>query len=77
MELRRLGRTDLSIAPIVFGGNVFGWPADDTLAWLLRKKGVTAPIASATCLGQLDAMINAVKLDLSSDAMALLDYEGA
>ena len=28
MQHRRLGRTDLSIAPLVFGGNVFGWTAD-------------------------------------------------
>ncbi len=27
-ELRRLGATDLSIAPLVLGGNVFGWTAD-------------------------------------------------
>jgi aryl-alcohol dehydrogenase-like predicted oxidoreductase len=26
--LRRLGRTDLHIAPLVLGGNVFGWTAD-------------------------------------------------
>ncbi len=29
MEMRRLGKTGLSIAPIVFGGNVFGWTADE------------------------------------------------
>jgi aryl-alcohol dehydrogenase-like predicted oxidoreductase len=28
MQTRRLGRTDLSIAPLVLGGNVFGWTAD-------------------------------------------------
>jgi aryl-alcohol dehydrogenase-like predicted oxidoreductase len=28
MEHRRLGHTDLKIAPLVFGGNVFGWTAD-------------------------------------------------
>ena len=28
MEKRRLGRTDLRIAPMVLGGNVFGWTAD-------------------------------------------------
>lgn len=31
MELRRLGKTGLSVAPIVFGGNVFGWTADEGL----------------------------------------------
>ena len=28
MQTRRLGRTDLSVAPLVLGGNVFGWTAD-------------------------------------------------
>ncbi|MBC6111914.1 aldo/keto reductase [Pedobacter fastidiosus] len=29
MEKRTLGKTDLSIAPVVFGGNVFGWTIDE------------------------------------------------
>lgn len=29
MELRRLGNSDLYTAPIVFGGNVFGWTLDE------------------------------------------------
>ncbi len=29
MQLRRLGGTDLEIAPIVMGGNVFGWTAEE------------------------------------------------
>ena len=29
MQLRALGKTGLSIAPLVFGGNVFGWTADE------------------------------------------------
>ena len=28
MQTRRLGRTDLTIGPMVLGGNVFGWTAD-------------------------------------------------
>lgn len=28
MQLRKLGATDLRIAPLVLGGNVFGWTAD-------------------------------------------------
>ncbi len=53
-----------------------GKPAEVALAWLLRKRGVTAPIASATSLGQLDALINSAKLDLSAEAMSLLDKAG-
>ncbi|TCL72063.1 aldo/keto reductase [Rhizobium sp. BK251] len=52
-------------------------PAEIALAWLLRKRGVTAPIASATSLTQLDALINAANLTLSDEAMALLDKAGA
>jgi len=29
MEKRILGKSDLSIAPVVFGGNVFGWTIDE------------------------------------------------
>ena len=29
MQFRTLGKTGLSIAPLVFGGNVFGWTADE------------------------------------------------
>lgn len=29
MERRKLGQTDLDIAPITFGGNVFGWTIDE------------------------------------------------
>jgi aryl-alcohol dehydrogenase-like predicted oxidoreductase len=29
MKMRALGQTDLQIAPIVFGGNVFGWTIDE------------------------------------------------
>lgn len=35
MEKRRLGRTDLTIAPLVFGGNVFGWTADEKTSFAL------------------------------------------
>ena len=38
MEMRRLGRTDLSIAPIVFGGNVFGWTTDAKTAFALLDR---------------------------------------
>ncbi len=38
MEKRRLGRTDLSIAPVVFGGNVFGWTADAKTAFDLLDR---------------------------------------
>lgn len=35
MQNRTLGRTGLSVAPIVFGGNVFGWTADEKTSFQL------------------------------------------
>ena len=35
MSLRPLGRSGLSIAPLVFGGNVFGWTADEATSFRL------------------------------------------
>jgi aryl-alcohol dehydrogenase-like predicted oxidoreductase len=51
-------------------------PAEIALAWLLAKKGVTAPIASATSLSQLQSLVKSATLKLSDDAMALLDKAG-
>ncbi|CCM74026.1 aldo/keto reductase [Rhizobium mesoamericanum] len=52
-------------------------PAEIALAWLLRKKGVTAPIASATSLSQLESLAKSATISLSNDAMTLLDKAGA
>ncbi|WP_105438723.1 aldo/keto reductase [Neorhizobium sp. T25_13] len=52
-------------------------PASIALAWLIRTRGVTAPIASATSVGQLDAIIAAGNLTLSADQMKLLNEAGA
>lgn len=38
MELRALGRTGLSISPVVFGGNVFGWTADEKTSFDLLDR---------------------------------------
>jgi aryl-alcohol dehydrogenase-like predicted oxidoreductase len=38
MQMRRLGRTDLSIAPLMLGGNVFGWTADAKTSFTLLDR---------------------------------------
>ncbi|MGI2032914.1 aldo/keto reductase [Rhizobium panacihumi] len=38
MDNRSLGRTGLSISPVVFGGNVFGWTADEKTSFELLDK---------------------------------------
>jgi aryl-alcohol dehydrogenase-like predicted oxidoreductase len=35
MDMRALGTTGLSIPPLVFGGNVFGWTVDEQASWRL------------------------------------------
>lgn len=35
MRKRRLGRSDIHVPPVVFGGNVFGWTADEAMSFRL------------------------------------------
>jgi aryl-alcohol dehydrogenase-like predicted oxidoreductase len=48
-------------------------PAEVALAWLIARPGVTAPIASATSLAQLDSLIKAAALTLDADDLKALD----
>ena len=47
-------------------------PAEVALAWLIGREGVTAPIASATTVEQVDGLVRATQLDLSEDERRLL-----
>jgi aryl-alcohol dehydrogenase-like predicted oxidoreductase len=47
-------------------------PAEAALAWLLHSEGVTAPIASATSVEQVESFARALELKLSAEDMALL-----
>jgi aryl-alcohol dehydrogenase-like predicted oxidoreductase len=51
--------------------------ASVALAWLIARPSVTAPIASATSLQQLDALVKATQLTLSAEDIALLDQASA
>ena len=48
-------------------------PAQVALAWLIARPSITAPIASATNLDQLEDLIAAVHLKLDADAIKALD----
>ena len=48
-------------------------PAEVALAWLMAKPGVTAPIASATSVSQLQSLVRAANLELTAADIALLD----
>ncbi len=52
-------------------------PAEISLAWLMAKPAVTAPIASATSLSQLESLMKAAALSLSAEQIAALDAAGA
>ncbi len=57
--------------------NYSATPAEIALAWLIAKKGVAAPIASATKPAHLDSFVKAVELKLSDEDMQALDAAGA
>lgn len=52
-------------------------PAEVALAWLMGREGVTAPIASATSLEQLDSLVRATRLELSAQELASLTAASA
>ena len=52
-------------------------PATIALAWLMAKPAITAPIASATTVAQIDALLAAVELTLTAEQVARLDEASA
>ncbi|WP_226575543.1 aldo/keto reductase [Acuticoccus sediminis] len=49
-----------------------GLPAYQALAWLIAREGVTAPIASATSVAQVESFAKAATLSLNADEIARL-----
>src|SRR4051794_24411530 len=52
-------------------------PARVAIAWLLARPSITAPIASATSVEQLDDLIEATRLELDGPAVELLNEASA
>ena len=52
-------------------------PASVALAWLMARPSITAPIASATNLDQLEELIAATRLRLDAEAIKQLDAASA
>jgi aryl-alcohol dehydrogenase-like predicted oxidoreductase len=52
-------------------------PAAVSLAWLMSRPGITAPIASATTPEQLKALLEAPKLKLADSSLKLLNQASA
>ncbi|HEY7841678.1 MAG TPA: aldo/keto reductase, partial [Gammaproteobacteria bacterium] len=42
MNLRRIGKSELRVGPLAFGGNVFGWTADEAMSFRLLDAFVDA-----------------------------------
>jgi aryl-alcohol dehydrogenase-like predicted oxidoreductase len=51
-------------------------PAEIALAWLVAQPGVTAPIASATSVEQVESLAKGVRLKLSDEDLRLLTDAG-
>jgi aryl-alcohol dehydrogenase-like predicted oxidoreductase len=52
-------------------------PARVAIAWVMAQPAITAPIASATSLAQLDELLQASRLVLDRETLALLDRASA
>jgi aryl-alcohol dehydrogenase-like predicted oxidoreductase len=52
-------------------------PSSISIAWLIACSGITAPIASATSVKQLDELIHAATLELDKEAIELLNEASA
>jgi aryl-alcohol dehydrogenase-like predicted oxidoreductase len=52
-------------------------PAEVALAWLIAREGVTAPIASATSIEQVDSLVRATQLELSAHETDVLSAASA
>lgn len=52
-------------------------PAQVSLAWIVRRPGITGPIASATSPAQLKELVDGVALTLDDEAISTLDKASA
>ncbi len=52
-------------------------PTQVALAWLIARPSITAPIASATSLAQLEDLVKAASLQLDAEAVGALDEASA
>jgi len=58
-------------------GETAASPAQVALAWLAAKPGVTAPIASATTVAQVEELLGSTRVALSRGQLATLDKASA
>jgi aryl-alcohol dehydrogenase-like predicted oxidoreductase len=59
MDMRKLGRSDLSIAPLMLGGNVFGWTADQATSFAILDAFVDAGFNAVDTGGESETVLGA------------------
>ena len=69
MNLRELGRSGLAIPPLVFGGNVFGWTADEATSFRLLD---ALHEAGLTCIDTADVYSRWVPGHAGGESEALI-----
>lgn len=69
------GRSILAALDSV-GEELDATPAEVALAWLVAQPGVSAPIASATSVEQVESLIRGVRQSLSDEALDTLNKAG-
>jgi aryl-alcohol dehydrogenase-like predicted oxidoreductase len=57
----------------VVAGTLNATPGQVALAWQIARPGITAPIASATSMAQLDELVGAARLKLDVNSIALIE----
>ncbi len=76
MKYVKLGSTGLDVSRLCLGCMTFGDPDAGmhlALAWVLAKRGVSAPIVGASKATQLDDAIAALELVLSEEEVKHLE----
>jgi aryl-alcohol dehydrogenase-like predicted oxidoreductase len=58
-------------------GQAKATPAQVALAWLAAQPAITAPIASATSVAQIEELLGVLELELTADQLARLDAASA
>jgi aryl-alcohol dehydrogenase-like predicted oxidoreductase len=88
MEKRRLGNSGLEIRPLELGFRILGaldrvaekhrsTTAAVALAWLIARPGITALVASATNIDQLNEWIEATRIGLDPSSIEELNLASA
>ena len=57
MKKRTLGRSGIEIAPLVFGGNVFGWTVDQARSFELLDRFVALVASKGNAAGILHIVV--------------------